>query len=288
MVDKAQETCMNAQQNGQNILLYKKSINQVLELEKYSQQIDNLLEPNQMRYLFRPIVNAEKKRIFGYFTYVKAYNSPFTSVEEMSKYASMVGKNRDLFATIAKNLIPKFKNERPNEYCSLFFSVSLVDIDHIIDILPQINETKETRIVLVFDEQEINENASQLDLLNNSLEKLHENHFQLALSMRDRNLLLDSSLYYNFDYFVTGAAMVSEIKKNNRVRLSIHTLVEQLLKYDKPIIATDLESWQGIELLIKSGLTLLSSEVISGSNDMLLPIEKKKLDKLAAMANSYH
>ena len=82
--------------------------------------------------------------------------------------------------------------------------------------------------------------------------------------------------------------MIGEIRKNNRIRLSIHSLIESLLKYHRPIIATDLEGWQAIELIIKSGVNIVSSEIISSSNDMLLPIEKKKIDKLIAMDDTYH
>ena len=140
----------------------------------------------------------------------------------------------------------------------------------------------------MFYEQEINENASNLQLLNDKLKALHSNKFELAMLMKDKNLLLDPSTYTNFDYFVVGASMIGEIKKNAITRLSIHSLVEQLLKYKKPILATDLEGWQSIELIVKSGITIVSSEAISPSNDMLLPVEKKKMDKLVAFKDSYN
>ena len=155
------------------------------------------------------------------------------------------------------------------------------------EILPQIPASKEIRLVLVFDEQEVNENSSQLELLNNSLTKFRKLGYEIALLLQDKNLLLDPSVYTNFDYFVAGAAMMGEIKKDNRVRLSIHTLIESLLKYNQPIIATDLEGWQAVELIIKSGISIVSSEVISPSNDMLLPVEKKKITRLHTMYENF-
>lgn len=287
IVSKAQEACINAQQSGQDVYLYQKTAGQMLELNKYSEQIDNLLKEGNLRYLFRPIVDVSRKRILGYFDYVKGYNTPFSNFAEMSKYAAKVGKNRELFANVAKRIIPKFASEKQSDLTKLFFLVSLVDIDHMVEILPQIPSTKDIRLVLVFDEQEVNENANQLDLFINAMNKLHEQGFEVALLLQDKNLLLDTSVYTSFDYFVAGAAMIGEIKKNSRIRLSIHSLIEQLLKYNKPIIATDLEGWQSIELIIKSGVTKVSSEAISASNDMLLPIEAKKIEKLAAMDDSF-
>ncbi len=288
IVTKARETCMSAQQKGQTIMLFQKTASQMVELDKYANQIDDLMHHNLLRYLFRPIVDVAKKKNFGYFSYVKGYDTPFATYQEMSKYAAMSGKNRELFATVAKYILPKFESERPLENSHLFFHASLFDVDHMIEILPQLPCFSPIRLVLVFDEQEVNENSNQLDLLDTVMKKLHRMNIQLALLMKDKNLLLNPEFYTNFDYFIAGAAMIGEIKKNNRIRLSIHTLIEQLLKYKKPIIATDLEGWQAIELIIKSGITMISSDSVSPSNDMLLPIDRKKMEKLVAMDDSFH
>lgn len=288
IVTKAQEACINAQQNNQEIYLYQKSAGpMMLELNRYADEVEKLMKPNSMRYLFRPIIDVHRHRILGYFEYVRAYDSPFNNFSEMSKYAAKVGQNRELFSVVARAVIPKFANERPSPTARLFFSVSMLDIDHMVEILPQIPQIKDVKLVLVFDEQEVNENSSQLDLLNNSLMKFHAMGYDLALLLQDKNLLLDPSVYTNFDYFVAGASMLNEIKKNNRIRLSIHTLIEQLLRYKKPIIATDLEGWQAIELIIKSGVNYISSEVAAASNDMLLPVDKKKMEKLIAMDKNF-
>ena len=287
MISKAQEACMSAQHNGQEILLYQKQATPLVEIERYRQEVENLMRPNSLRFLFRPIFDVAKRRTLGYFQYVKAYNSPFTSFAEMSKYAARVNLSKEFFALIARYVIPKFASERQEDHWRLFMTVSLLEIDHMSEVLRQIPQTEKVHLVLVFNEQEINENSSHLDLLNDSLKALHNNHFELAMLMKDKNLLLDPSVYYNFDYFVAGSMMIGEIRKNNRIRLSIHSLIESLLKYHRPIIATDLEGWQAIELIIKSGVDIVSSETISSSNDMLLPLEKKKVEKLIAMDDNY-
>ena len=288
MVVKAQEACMSAQHNGQEILLYQKQAAPLIELDRYREEVENLMKPNSLRYLFRPIFDVNRRKTIGYFEYIKAYDSPFASFAEMSKYAAKVDMNKQFFAMISRYVIPKFASEKQSDDLRLFMLVSLQDIEHMYEILSQIPQSKLIHLVLVFNEQEINENASNLELLNDSLKKLRSGHFELAMLMKDKNLLLDPSVYYNFDYFVAGSMMIGEIKKNNRVRLSIHSLIESLLKYHRPIIATDLEGWQSIELIIKSGVSIVSSETISSSNDMLLPLEKKKIEKLITMDDSNH
>jgi len=289
IVQKSQEACMTAQQNGQDVFIYQKSRGPISqELNKFNEEVERILDNKNLRYLYRPIVDASRtSSVFGYFEYVRAYSSPFSSFAEMSKYAARAGRNKELFANVARTVIPKFFSERPNQNCRLFLSVSMMDIDYMEEILPQIPQSKEIRLVLVFDEQEVNENSSQLDLLNASMKKLKKLGYEIALLLQDKNLLLDPSVYTNFDYFVAGAAMMGEIKKDNRVRLSIHTLFEQLLKFNRPIIATDLEGWQAVELILKSGFSIVSCEAISPSNDMLLPVEKKKNLKLHDMYKNF-
>ena len=112
MILKAQEACMSAQHNGQEILLYQKQATPLVEINRYKEEIERLMRPNNLRYLFRPIFDVSKRRTLGYFQYVKAYNSPFASFAEMSKYAAKVGMNKEFFAMIARYVIPKFASER--------------------------------------------------------------------------------------------------------------------------------------------------------------------------------
>lgn len=285
--EKVKEACISGQTNGQEIVLYQRNITANSDMVKYTEQIEHLLDEGVLRYLYRPIVNAKTATTIGYFEYVKAYDSPFSNFSEMSKYAARINKNRELFSIVARNAISKFNSEKQFSNMSLFLSVSMVDIGDIASIIKHIPFYNQNDIVLVFDEQEINENSSNTTLLVETLQNLRGEGFDLALSLKDKNLLLEDKVYFLFHYFVVGSAMMEEVKKNNRIRLSLYALIESLLKYNRPIIATDLEGWQAVELIIKSGINYVSSDVIAASNDMLLPVEKKKMEKVVQMADKY-
>ena len=285
--EKAREACMAGQTNSKEIVLHQRNIDAKSEFVSYNEQIEHILKDNVLRFLYRPIINAKTSQVIGYFEYVKAYDSPFSSYAEMSKYAARINKNVDLLAKVSKSVITKFLMERPEESFKLFFSISMVDVNNVYDIISQIPNYQKAHIILVFDEQEINENSNNVELLLHTLDSLREKGFELALSLKDKNLLLNDQVYFMFHYFVVGSAMMEEVKENNRIRLSLYALIESLLKYNRPIIATDLEGWQAVELIIKSGINYISSDAISASNDMLLPIEKKKMEKVTAMADKY-
>ncbi|MCQ2815088.1 MAG: hypothetical protein MJ227_02210 [Bacilli bacterium] len=279
---------IKAQQNNMKVYSFQRNDDVLFEVNKYQDEVKHLFDFDTLRYLYRPIIDVSTSSILGYFEYVKAYDSPFTSFSEMCKYAYNMGKGKDLLALVSKMVIPKFANEVSDPKTKLFFQVSLFHIPMLNEIISQIHSSSRVNLVLVFDEQEVNANSSQINEFLVSLRAIkNENNYELAMLLNDRNLLLDPSVYNAFDYFVAGANTIGEIKKNGRVRLSIHALIEKLLKYKKPIIATDLDGWAAIELIVKSGINLISSEAIAPSNDMLLPIEKKKMVKIAAMADKY-
>lgn len=285
--EKAREACIAGQTNSKDIVLYQRNIGSANEMVQYNEQIEHILKDNVLRFLYRPIINVRTAQTIGYFEYVKAYDSPFSNFSEMSKYASRINKNLDLFAIVCKNVIPKFLAERQVENTSLFLTISMIDINNIVEIITHIPNYTKANIILVLDEQELNENSANVELLIQTLERIKEAGFELALSLKDKNLLLNDKVYFLFHYYVVGSAMMEEVKHNNRIRLSLYALIESLLKYNRPIIATDLEGWQAVELIIKSGISYISSDAVAPSNDMLLPVEKKKMEKITAMADKY-
>ncbi len=285
--ERAREACISGQTNGKDVVLYHRNASGNVDMIKYSEQIEHLLNDGVLRYLYRPIINVKTSQTIGYFEFVKAYDSPFSSFSEMSKYASRINKNLELFTLVAKNVISKFSSEVQSSDSLLFLTVSMIDINNIASIINQIPHHDRVKIVLVFDEQEINENSQNIELLSSTLLGLRNNRFELALSLKDKNLLLDDRIYFMFHYFVVGSAMMEEVKHNNRIRLSLYALLESLMKYNRPIIATDLEGWQAVELIIKSGIQYISSDAVAPSNDMLLPVEKKKMEKVVQLANKY-
>ena len=288
LIAKAKEAAILASQSDTQILLYRSTFEEQTEVVKYKHSINELIKNKDLRFLFRPIVDVSKETVIGHFQYTKAYNTPMSNYVELSKFASKTDENRNLLAFVAKQVLPKFNSEKKHKNDKLFFHVSLLDVDNLLEIFPQIPSSKTIKIVVMFDEQEVNDLSYKEDELKLKFQKLKDEGYEIALFIKDKNLILDPSIYYGFDYFVAGASMVAEIRKNNRVRVSIHNLIEQLLKYKKPIIVTDLEGWQAIELIIKSGINLISSETILASNDMIIDIDKRKMTKLESISKHYN
>lgn len=286
MIRTSQQACIYAQQHDLASYFYTRSNKLILsETGKYSQEITRLLKPGVLKYSFRAIVDASSGNTIGFFNYVNEPISPFKNFMEMSKYSAKVHRNKEFFAFVCKNVMATYTSERLNNDDPLFMHVSLSDIDFMYEIVSQQLAINNCPLVLVFSERDFDEEESGSVGIYELVAKLRKLKVRFALDMHDQNLLLEPQIYTYFDYFIVGSSMVKEIRKSKFVRLSIHTLVEQLLKYKKPIIATDTEGWQSIELIVNSGITLLSSETIAPSNAMIRPLDKKVVEKLKSIAS---
>lgn len=288
IIKKAQEGCIVAQQKEQEILMYKNRFDINHELRKYESQINKLLQPGTLRYLFQPVVDTENQRIFAYTASIKAYNNPFSNYREMSNFATRVGKNKELFSILCNRVLNKFKSESVSGRVKLVLPVTVVDLDYIDEIVSQIPAFENVSLILSFYSNDINENSSDLEFIINSFNKIKRLGIEIALLFKDKNLLLESDFYSHFDYFFVDASMLEKIRKESVIRLSIHSLVESLLVFNKKIIAINIDNMQSVELIIKTGITLVASDAISAPNDMLLPIEPKKMKKLKDINESFN
>lgn len=284
----AEQACIYAEQHQLESYFYTRSNKLILsETGKYSQEISRLLRPNVLRYSFRAIINANKGTVIGYYNSIKAPESPFSNFMEMSKYSAKVYRNKEFFAFVSKNVISIYASEKHNEKAKLFMPVSLTDINFMHEIIVQIPQLKNCPLVLVFEERDFDEEEVDSASIKHLFDSIKREGISLGLLMHDQNLLLDPEIYPNFDYFIIDNKMLKEIRKSKFTRLSIHTLVEQLLKYKKPIIANDVEGWQAIELIVNSGIEYISSEAISPSSHMILPLDKRKVERLTSISQSY-
>ena len=284
----AQQACIYAEQHQLDSYFYTRSNKLILsETGKYSQEISRLLRPGVLRYSFRAIVNANKGTVVGYYNSIKAPESPFASFMEMSKYSAKVHRNKEFFAFVSKNVIAMYASEKHSDEAKLFMPVSLSDINFMHETIVQIPQLNSCPLVLVFEERDFSEEEVDTASLRHLFESIKRENISLGLLLHDQNLLLDPEIYSNFDYFVVDNKMIKEIRKSKFTRLSIHTLVEQLLKYKKPIIASDVEGWQSLELVVNSGIEYISSETISPSSPFILPLDKRKVERLKSLSIKY-
>jgi len=279
LLSKCSEAADSAISNELPYLSYEDSNSENLHAFD-DELIKKIFKRGAMKYHFRPIINVKNEQSIGYFGTVKCLDTEFTNYFDIAKYVNKVDRNKELLSNVLGYFVSKFYEEQPSVDSKLFLQMSLVDLDHLCKVLNNVPHSEEINLVLMFEETEVNANAFSLDLLHSQFTELKSLGYDIALLLKDENTLLESDFYENFNYFVIGSSMVSRVKESSRYRLSNKYLIESLLQYKRPIIINDLDGWASIELFIKSGCSLLSSNDIAPTSEMILPIEKSKIARI--------
>ncbi len=286
MLRQAMVVAAYGQEDNELITWYEQGMRGDDTIEQSNRtEVENIIRNKKLKFLYRPIFDAEKMKVLGYQSFVQPFDTFFDSIGELKEYATRTKDDKELFGTISRNVISRFINEKSGDYLRLFFDVLWQEKPYILKTFGHINRIKETHIVLVFSETDINNQTDDDEIMISELRTYKVKGYEIALKLADKDLLLNSTVYDMFDFFILDEKMTHDINTNSRRRLQMRSLVEKLLKYNKPIIATDLQNWNAVELVIKSGIHYVASETISPSDEMILPISQKNLNKIKAMAS---
>ena len=191
------------------------------------------------------------------------------------------GDNHELFATVTRTGVGKFIQENPNQSYRLYIPLSYNDINYVNRIFAHIARIKETKIVLVMNERELSDIVDeQNEGFLNTIHQFKTKGFEVALAIDNNELPCKPIIYESFDMFILSVKGHINHKNASTSMPSFQRLIEKLLHYNKVIIATDIPTWDILELVVKFGINIISSEAISPKSENVLPIAKKSLDKI--------
>ena len=247
----------------------------------YESGFNTLFEKKDFKVLFQPIVNINTGSVLAYNSTIVCNNTMFGDVQELKEYAFKIGKNKELFSLFNKRILARYKNEN-NTVTKLIYNVSVLEKDFIAKSFSHVNNLETKNIILAFSEMELSEWLQDETEIVETLVNLKEHEFSLALVVRRKESLLTNEIMQLFDMFIIDSELTRACRKLGRPILIVHSIVEEFKNYQKDIIAYDLDTINSLYLLTKMGINLVSSSLISQSDEMILPIDAKKLEKVMA------
>jgi len=288
IIKQARKTAEIAYQDNDPISWYEKgrTSENILNDASYRTEVERIISDRKLSYTFRPIFSIQKMKAIGYFTKVTPVDTYFDSIEELKDYAVRTQDDKELFATIAKNVVPRFVNEKlsPNE--CLFYPARMEEKGYMLATFARLGKAKDARIVFTFSETDVRSHLdiNDPDALLIDMRSIKAKGYEVGLLLNESDLMLPQNLYSAFDYFLVSFAFAgSATGMDTRIRSELHALVEKLLKYNKPIIASDIDGWNAIELLVRSGLNYISSDSFAPYDQMILPLPPKAVKKIQDM-----
>ena len=287
LIDSVVELSQVAKEDGKDFLIYEegKKINPEGDVPHYRTEVERIIQDKKIRYTYQPIYNAAKSRMLGYQAHFEPLDSLFDSIDELKAYAIRTEDDKELFATIARNSISRFIQQRDGVSLKLFFPLSINEIGYVNRTFSHISSIKEANIVLIFSEPEILDLSTEaMDSTIQLIKTFKSKGYEVALLIDQNEAALPSSAYEIFDFFMLSvSAHITNRKLQNRQLPSFQALIEKLLRYNRPILAIDIPTWSLVEYVIKLGIDIVSSDAIAPGDENILPLNKKSITKLKNM-----
>jgi hypothetical protein len=288
ILTEARRAANSAYDTQSYLSFYKKGTEEYdqTDLVNYRSEVERIIYEKRIVYSYRPVYSLVKKGVMGYIARANPLNTSFASIEELKNYAVRAKDDKNLFAAIAKNLVPRFVNERLDEKQWLFYPVRMNERSFLVPFFSHFKDSDQAHLYFLFQEADImvNLDATGLDRFLEELQQIKDAGFHLAILLSGKSLLLDSKVYEKCDtFFVDFADSQDETTMDTKIRSELHALVEKLLKYEKPIIANSLMSWNAIELVVRSGISYLSSDAFAPYETMFRPLNDKNVERVLSM-----
>lgn len=253
--------------------------------QQYRTDVEQIIQDNKLAYYFQPIYDIDRNRIVGYRSNVVPVDSYFKNIDDLKNYAIRTEDDKELFSTIVKNTISRFIQEKNDYSVRLILPISINELNYVNRSLGHIIGVTDANIVLLLKEKDLvalPEEFGEEGLINSIL-SFQSKGYAVALEIDDDILTLSPNLYKVFDYFnLSVASHIS--KKNAGTKLpSFQGLIEKLLHYETPIVASDIASWDIVELVYKLGVSRICSDAIALPSENILPLPKKIISKIQSL-----
>ncbi len=286
IIEEGEKLANMAQEEGAEYLFYEENGDAATHVstQNYRTEVERIIYDKRFQYLYRPIYDAGRQKTIAYQSIIKPLDSFFGSIEELKSYAYKTNDDRELFSTLARNAISRFIQQKDERVPTLFFDVSYNEIVYVARTLSHINGIKDIKVVICISEEDfIDLPSMSTESVVAMIRNLRSNGYAAALKIRDKsNLTLLPKIYETFDYFIIESNAYINNKSMTKLPM-FQNLIESLLKFNKILVAENMTSWDSVELLIRLGIEIISSDVISPSDENVLPISKKtamKIDKM--------
>jgi len=288
ILTEARRSAENSYDTDSVINFYKKGSQDFSATDElhYRTEVERLIYERKISYTYRPVYDCSAYAVQGYLARALPVNTSFASIDELKNYAARAKDERNLFAAIAKNLVPRFVNERTDTKTKLYYPIRMSERGLLLPFFSRFPDAQKANLVFIFREEDITASLDKAGVPQFLIDigALKRTNFGFGMMLSGKSLSLENEIYSACDvFFVDFSSGGDESNMDTKVRSALHALVEKLLKFNKPIIAANLMSWNAIELVVGSGINFISSDLFAPYDTMFRPIISKSVERIKMM-----
>jgi len=283
LIVKAQEMSNIAFEKNALIITYSKSMLNNQE-DKYDSEIEQVIREKKLLQTFTPVYDIAHDRTLGYINNVTPYNTSAKTMNELYLRAVKTDETKKLLQAIVKDAYTVFNEQNTDDNSILFLFLRCFDAMSFLSFAKS-SSIKETQTVAILDEYDVQYYKNNNNDFGEIIAKFKSKNIQPCLKLSDKSLILDSSIYASFSYFIVSIKDEKNSSKSHVTNYDYRVIVEKLLKYNRPIILSNVIGWTNIELLVRSGISFIASPTLVATDRRVSPITSKSIAKIRRMAS---
>lgn len=293
IINNSKRCAANAFDSTSSLYFYHQGIDDFSETEivTYRSEVERIIYEKKIMYTYRPIYCVSRQRVVGFLGRAEPTSDcAFDGIDELKNYAVRAKDEKNLFAAIAKNLLNTYVAERELKSQKLFYPASVSEIDNILLFFKRIRNAKDANLVFTFKEQDVLDSIDNLGLekVLSLFQELHNEEYKISFILSGKVLRIDiQALAFGDAFLVDFSSHEDEKNMDATIRSQLHALVEKLIKYKKPIIASNLKNWNAIELIVGSGIDYVTADIFAPYSQMLQAVSDKHETRIFDMKGSY-
>ncbi|MFZ9139022.1 MAG: hypothetical protein ACO207_01025 [Bacilli bacterium] len=237
---------------------------------------------------FRPLILPNDLKVFGQQVMIQTQiQSPLTTLELLQDANDLMTYTKDFYRRylylIGQVVLPSLEQK------------ILVPFSLVIKPNEYINEIKNLpnaqNIVLILDEVEVKEFAATEVSLKAWAEPLQRQGIKFALAIDDAITNLPDEIYQYFQYYFLNYKRIVNVENSQKTSIQLKLIFQNLSKFNKPFVITDLLSEGSLELLPLKHVKIMSADWIMGyqtSPDQPSKRSYSKLKNLISKQEQYY
>ena len=280
----------NAFEYPSSVYFYKQGIDDYAETSEsgnYRSEVERIIYEKKILYTYRPVYSIGRRRVYGFIGRAEpTADCAFYNMEELKNYALRAKDEKNLFAAIAKNLVGTYIAERELKSQKLFYPALMSELESIPTFFKRLRNAKEANLVFTLKESDVNNVVGSVGVAEviRLIKEIHENGYDIAFVLSGKALLIDQDILALGDSFIVDfSSHGSERNMDATIRSQLHALVERLIRFKKPIIASDLKNWDSIELVVSSGIDYISCDIFAPFSREIVEVSEKHETRVLEM-----
>ncbi|MBO4541330.1 MAG: hypothetical protein J5736_05070, partial [Bacilli bacterium] len=210
IVAEARKAAEMAYETNSNYSWYQKGrrSNFAMTEASYRTEVERIINDRRLSFLFRPMFSVEKMEVIGYLSDTRPIDAYFPSIEELKNYAERADDSKNLFATIAKNVVPTYLSQRLSADDVLFYPIRIDEMGYVLETFASLGRFKNKSISFMIGEDDIRSHLSSMgiDRFSMAVGEIRSKGYQCSLLVNGSELTLPDTVYAQFDSYLVSFA----------------------------------------------------------------------------------